>query len=174
MLRFLPVGILLLLLALFAWGLTHDPHSIPSEMVGKSIPTFQQQALISQENLDQKIFQGQPTILTVWATWCLSCQSEHAFILELAEKKKLQLVGVNYKDKREIAKQWLSQQGNPYRHIIFDPEGNFSARLGVYGTPETFLIDPTGTVRHRHVGPLTKKVWKKEFLPILNKLDKHT
>lgn len=160
------------LLVVFFWkGLGSDPRKIPSPLVGKPVPQFSQADVdMASPVVSEKIFKGKISILNVWATWCLACHHEHDVLLDLSHKSGIRVYGLNYKDNRDAAKNWLDKFGNPFVATIFDPEGKLALQLGVYGTPETFLVDKKGVVQFRHVGPLNKKVWNKSFVPLINKL----
>ena len=118
--------------------------------------------------LDQSLFRGQVTLLNVWGTWCPACKDEHDDLMWLAEEKGVNIIGLNYKDNREDAQLWLDRLGDPYRKIIYDPRGTLGFDLGVYGAPETFVIDAEGVVRYRHVGVVNKAVWEQTLLPVFN------
>ncbi len=160
------------LIILFKYGLMQDPNYLPSVMIGKPVPAF------SAETLDQKktqitenIFKGDITLLNVWASWCQNCQMEHPLLIDLAKSGRLKLYSLNYKDKRIAATSFLLEMGNPYQATIFDPEAKVSMQLGVYGTPETFLIDKQGMIRYRYVGPLTLAKIENDLLPRIKQLE---
>lgn len=165
LLRLLPLVLFLTLVGFLGWGLRHDPHQLPSTLIGKAVPAFQADSLMQPGPIDQTVFKGKITLLNVWASWCTACQAEHAFLWQLAQSGKVQLVGLNYKDDALIAKQWLLQMNNPYQAVIIDATGQLASQLGVYGTPETFLIDRAGIIRYRLTGPLTQKIWQRVLQP---------
>ena len=147
-------------------GLYKDPSLVPSPLIGKQIPSFQlstlkdADAIITQEN-----FKGEIALINVWGTWCVACKQEHAALVYIADKKNIPIYGLNYKDDREMAKQWLVDYGDPYVMSAFDASGRIAIDFGVYGAPETFLIDDKGIIRHKLVGIMTADVWEQQFVP---------
>lgn len=164
-----PLFFLLMLVFLLWYQLGDDPRILPSALLGKTVPEFQQETL-AHTKIDAKVFKGQVTVLNVWASWCLSCHIEHPFLMDIANDKNINVVGLNYKDSRSAANHWLQNYGDPYRQCIYDPEGQLGMQLGVYGTPETFLIDKNGKVRYKYVGQLDAEIWAKHFVPRLKNL----
>jgi len=153
---------------LFA-GLGKDPTKLESALIGKPVPEFSLPSLKNPEQtLDTSVFKGQVSLLNVWAEWCPSCWEEHEYLMHLANDKGVRIVGLNYKDTREAAFRFLNSLGNPYETIIFDSEGSLGFDLGVYGAPETYVIDAEGVVRFRHVGVVNQKVWEEGLLPVIN------
>ena len=160
----LPV-VLFGVLAIFFWrGLSLDPQNLPSAQLGKQLPKFSLKILDTEGVFSPQTMQGKPAILHVWASWCSTCAEEHVFLLKLAQTG-LPLYGLNYKDERDDAVHWLQTWGNPYRLSGRDTDGRVAIDLGVYGTPETFLIDLNGVIRYRHVGALNQAVWERVLLP---------
>jgi len=163
---FIPLVIFIALAALLWRGLSLDPTAMPSAMVDRTMPDFdlplveQPAANVSKADLPDGLF-----LLNVWGTWCPTCVVEHPFLLKLAEEKGVNIVGLDYKDERPAALQWLEKRGNPYRMTLFDAEGVLGLELGVFGAPETFLIDSQGVIRLRHVGELNQRVWEESFAP---------
>jgi len=156
--------LIFMVLALFFWrGLSLDPHEVPSAQVGKALPAFKLPTLESDKIFTPAVLRGHVVLLNVWASWCAACTEEQIFLMELAQKGVV-IYGLDYKDHPNDAKAWLEEWGNPYRSIGSDRDGKVSIDLGVYGAPETFLIDKTGVIRYRHVGVLTKEIWAREFL----------
>lgn len=157
----LPI-ILFGVLAAFFWrGLSLDPQNLPSAQLGKVLPDFNLSVLDAsqfQQIFSPEIMRGKPAILHVWASWCTTCAEEQVFLLSLAQSGVL-MYGLNYKDELADAQQWLKTWGNPYRMSGRDIDGRVAIDLGVYGTPETFLIDSQGVIRYRHVGALNQAVW---------------
>ena len=170
-LRLIPI-ILFLLLSFFLWrGLSLDPHHLPSAVVGKSLPDFiLPQLQNSQNKLASIELRDRVVLLNVWASWCQACIDEQAFLLQLA-REGVPIYGLNYKDKSEHALQWLAQWGNPYRLTAQDIEGKVAIDLGVYGAPETFVIDKQGIIRYRHAGVMNQQIWSKEILPLMKQLE---
>lgn len=168
-LRWLPGLCFALLFFFLGYGLALDPHVLTTPKIGKSVPVFDLPALFgSQEHrFTSNIFLGHKSLLVVWASWCESCRDEQAFLMNIAQQKNIYLYGLNYKDDPNTAKQWLSEWGNPFRVIGLDRQGQLALDLGVYGTPETYLIDEKGNIQHRFAGRLTPESWRREFLPYL-------
>lgn len=157
----MPLVIFLTIVVFLAVGLNRDPRLVPSPLIGKPAPAFSLPALRNAERqLTLADLKGQPVLLNVWATWCVACRAEHAFLMDLAERGEITIFGVNYKDERNAAIGWLKQLGDPYQANIYDPEGILALDLGVYGAPETFLLDASGIIKFKHVGPLTPDVWR--------------
>ncbi len=159
----------------FIWGLDpeRDPRAIPSVMIDKPVPEF---ALGPIEGMDgpglaaADLRDGQVTLVNFFASWCLPCLAEHAFLIELAERDGVRLVGINYKNGPEEARAWLAELGNPYARIGADTSGRVGIEWGVYGLPETFMIDKRGRIRYRLVGPIDARVLEREIRPRLRKL----
>ncbi len=153
----MPLSIFAILVIFFAIGLTKDPRLIPSPLVGEPLPVRQLDKLDSTEGtLHTNNLGGSNFILNVWASWCAACLEEHDLLMELATLNTIPIVGLNYKDTRKDASRWLYKNGNPYLQTWFDPNGQFGMELGVYGVPETFFVDKTGIIRHKHIGPLSR------------------
>lgn len=168
--RWLPI-ILFALLAVFLWrGLSGDPHTLPSAHLGKPIPAFKLFALgdLHPAGFSSEALHGEYTLLNVWASWCEACTEEQPFLMQLS-KQGISIYGLNYQDQSEAAGLWLRTWGNPYRAVGEDPFGRVAMDLGVYGTPETFLIDPHGMIQFRYAGILNQDIWQKEFLPRMQK-----
>ena len=164
------VGFLVLAGFLFV-GLGLDPKEVPSPLVGRPAPQFRLARLenpaldISNEDLE-----GRVSLLNVWATWCVSCRAEHPLLMALARRDLVDIYGLNYKDSRDAAVRWLEAYGNPYLTSAFDPDGRAGIDWGVYGTPETFVIDRRGMVRYKHIGPLTQDDLDGKILPLIREL----
>lgn len=168
---FLPLGIFGLLVALLAAGLKLDPKQVPSPFIGKNAPQFELPKLyIEDESISPADMQGKVWLLNVWASWCVSCRAEHAVITKLIKESQVPVIGLNYKDDEVDAKRWLKMFGNPYYSIAVDIEGRTGIDWGVYGVPETFVIDKKGTIRLKHIGPVVDEDLKTELLPLIEKL----
>ena len=166
----LPLFAFLALAGLLYKGLSLDPKKIPSPLIDKPAPTFSLPQLYAPEKLlTQNDLKNQVSLLNVWATWCGACRQEHPVVMQLA-KTGVPIYGLNYKDKRPDAKRWLKQYGNPYRANAFDEEGRVGINWGVYGAPETFVIDKQGIIRHKHIGPLTTEALNRDILPLIKQL----
>ena len=152
---------------LFA-GIGKDPTRLESALIGKPVPQFQLQDLHDAEHtLDASVLKGEVSLLNVWAEWCPSCWDEHEYLMHLSKEQGVRIVGLNYKDQRETAFSFLGRLGNPYDTIIFDPQGTLGFDLGVYGAPETYVIDSQGIVRYRHVGVVNPEVWEQKLAPVV-------
>ena len=164
----LPLAVFLALVSLLAIGLTRDPTLVPSPLIGKPAPAFsltdlqQPDRIVTRADLLGKVF-----LLNVWATWCVSCRAEHEVLMQIARHGEVPIYGLNYKDDRQQAVQWLERLGNPYVSNLYDPEGEVGLDLGVYGTPESFLVDQKGVIVHKHVGPITPAIWQQELRPVI-------
>ena len=163
---FLPLVLATTLGVVLYWGLGEDPSELDSALVGQQVPAFDLPMLRDPDvSAGPGILKGEVQLLNVWATWCAACRVEHAQLNRLAEQG-VPIVGLNYKDERGAALKWLREWGNPYTRVIYDPEGSLGFDLGVYGAPETYLIDAEGIVRHRHVGVVDEDVWESDFEPL--------
>ncbi|MEO6173122.1 MAG: DsbE family thiol:disulfide interchange protein [Arenimonas sp.] len=172
--RLLPliafIGLALLLFIGVRMNSGKDNSAIPSPFIGKPAPEFSLPVLNKPSQLVKtKDLKGKAYLLNVWGSWCPACQIEHPIISQLATSKKIRVIGYNYKDEAEAANRWLQQFGNPYDMILFDESGRTALDWGIYGAPETFLIDANGIVRWKHVGPITPQIIDQEILPMLEK-----
>jgi cytochrome c biogenesis protein CcmG/thiol:disulfide interchange protein DsbE len=168
-LRFLlPVLAFAVLVGFFVAGLKRDPGEIPSPLIGKPAPAFSLESLGDPAwKVGTADFQGRTWVLNVWGTWCVGCREEHAAILAIARENRVPMMGLNIWDDRTHALQWLDQLGNPYVSVAYDPQGHVAIDWGVYGAPETFLIDAGGRVVKKRIGPLTPEIWARDFEPLL-------
>lgn len=145
-------------------GLYLDPSELPSALIGKPFPAFDLPALEDGRPLNRNALLGQPALVNVWGTWCVACRDEHPTLARLAEQGVI-IHGINYKDDTPAANRWLRQLHNPYQVNVSDPQGTLGLDLGVYGAPETFLIDAQGVIRYKHVGIVSDEVWRDEIAP---------
>jgi len=152
------------LVLLLVRGLALDPTALPSARVGQPLPEFDLQVLGGEYRRSAGQWHGKPALLNVWATWCFSCRVEHPYLLDLAESG-VTIYGLNYKDDPAKALTWLEELGNPYAETVVDIDGDFGFDLGVYGAPETYVIDAAGTVQYRHVGVVDERVWTEQLAP---------
>lgn len=167
---FVPLFIFAGLAALLWKGLSLDPTAMPSALKDKAFPAFSLGVLKDEQNLKtEKDLLGQITLVNVWATWCVVCRVEHPYLLQLAEQG-VAIVGVNYKDQPDAARQWLSDLKDPYQYSLMDRSGRLGLDLGVFGAPESYLVDQKGIIRHKHVGVVDEKVWSRDFAPIVAQL----
>ncbi len=169
----IPLVIFIVLVVFLAIGLGHDPHEVPSPLINKPAPAF----TLSQLQEPAKKFsahdmRGKVWLLNVWASWCVSCREEHPVLVELSRKGILPIYGLDYKDKREEALAWLNEFGNPYVLSASDTDGRVGIDYGVYGVPETYLIDREGIIRFKQIGPVTSDVLEKKILPMAKELSK--
>ena len=168
----LPLGLFLALVVFLALGLKLDPHEVPSPLIDKPAPAFQATALARPEaTLRRDDMLGRVWLLNVWASWCVACREEHPLLVEFSRRAVVPIYGLNYKDKREDGLKWLRQFGNPYTESLFDPQGRIGIDYGVYGVPETFVIDRAGVIRYKHIGPITPEVLRDKLEPLLRKLN---
>lgn len=167
----IPLIVFAVLGALLYVGLSLDPRKIPSPLVGKPLPAFELPSVADpQRHVSHQELRGRVYLLNVWASWCAACRDEHPLLNQIAQRKLVPIVGLNYKDQRQDALGWLGALGNPYELSVSDLDGRVGIELGVYGVPETFLIDKEGVIRYKHIGPITPKVWEEKLLPVLRQL----
>jgi cytochrome c biogenesis protein CcmG/thiol:disulfide interchange protein DsbE len=173
MTRFLlPLGIFVVLVGFLLVGLNLNPRQVPSPLIGKPAPEFQLQQLHqAEQTLTSKDNLGKVWLLNVWASWCVSCREEHPLLVELAKSGIVPVYGLNYKDQRDDALRWLKQFGDPYTVSIVDPEGRTGIDYGVYGVPETYVIDKRGVIRYKQIGPVTVEALQTKILPLVKELE---
>ncbi len=170
--RFLPLILVIALGIVLYRGLSLNPKDIPSALVGKAMPEFSLSMLSDGDKLINKAdLQGDIILLNVWGTWCVYCKYEHPYLVDIAKSGRVSLYGLNYKDDRTAAMQWLEKYENPYVFSIFDDLGRLGVDLGVTAAPETFVIDVNGMIRMKHVGPIDARVWQDKFLPMISLLE---
>ncbi len=163
-----PLFLFLALVGLFAIGLGMDPRRVPSPFIGKPAPAFDLPQLHdADQRLTQDMLRGRPVLLNVWASWCVECRHEHGLLVQLATKHNVPIYGLNYKDARADALRWLEEFGNPYVISAADMDGKVGIDYGVYGVPETFVLDAGGIIRYKHIGALTEQVVRETILPLL-------
>ena len=172
-LKFLiPLAVFLVLVGFLAVGLKLDPREVPSPLIGKPAPDFE---LTRLDAPDQKLRRdemlGKVWVLNVWASWCAPCREEHPLVVDFARRKLAPVYGLNYKDTRPAGMAFLTQLGNPYEASLFDADGRIGIDYGVYGVPETFVIDKQGIIRYKHIGPLTLEVLDKKIAPLVKELN---
>lgn len=171
LLLFIPIVLFLALALLFWRGLSLNPNDMPSALLNKPVPKFSLPRLENTaETRSENILQGHVSLLNVWATWCETCREEHAFLNQL-KNQNIHIIGVDYKDNTADAQRWIAQLGNPYDDIIVDEEGRLGLDLGVFGAPETYVVDKQGVIRYKHIGDLNQKVWSETIKPIIDKLN---
>ena len=169
--RFLPLVIFIVLLVFLAIGLGLKPREVPSPLINKPAPAFNLPVLGQPETmLSQKDLLGKVWVLNVWASWCVACRVEHPLWVDFAKTGVVPIYGLNYKDKRDDAIRWLNNFGNPYQQSLVDADGLVGIDFGVYGVPETFVIDKAGIIRLKHIGPVTPEALQDTIAPLIRKL----
>ena len=166
-----PAALFAVLLVAFAVGLRHDPHMLPSALIDRPAPDFALPGLYdTADRLTRKDLGGQVTLVNFFASWCAPCREEHAELMALARRPGVSLDGIAYKDKPEESRRFLDRLGNPFGHVGVDRDGTTAIDFGVYGVPETYVVDGTGHIRYRHVGPLTAEDVKEKILPLIARI----
>jgi len=169
----LPLGLFIVLVGFLAVGLNRDPREVPSPLVGKPAPAFEVPQLADPaRTFSPATMQGKVWLFNVWASWCVSCRQEHPVLVDYAKSHGITVVGLNYKDQRIDGMRWLAQFGDPYLLSAFDADGRVGIDYGVYGVPETYLIDKAGTIRFKQIGPITPEVMEQKILPMMKELEK--
>lgn len=173
-LRFaLPLGIFVALVALLGVGLTLNPREVPSPLINKPAPAFELPQLHEPEKtFTPEQMRGKVWMFNVWASWCVSCREEHPVLMEIARQNLVPIYGLDYKDQRNEGIRWLNQFGNPYVLSAFDPKGRVGIDYGVYGVPETYVIDKRGVIRYKHIGVLTPKIVQDRIVPLVKELER--
>lgn len=167
---FIPLALFVGLSLVLLFGLDKDPTDLPSALVGEAFPVFNLPSLKDEQNVvTEQDFNGEVVLVNVWATWCFACRIEHPMLNKLSEQG-VKIIGLNYKDQRAGALAWLAERGDPYQFNIFDAKGSLGIDLGVYGAPETYLVDADGIIRHRRVGVVDDRVWESEFRAIYEQI----
>jgi len=173
---FIPLVIFAVLVVLFWRGLSLNPNEMPSALLNKPVPVFELPLLSAPENpkgltsANQEMLKGKVSLLNVWATWCTTCRQEHEFLNTL-KTQGIPIYGINYKDNTEDARQWLAELHNPYVYSVIDEDGRLGLNLGVFGAPETYVIDKRGVIRYKHIGDVNAQVWEKTIKPIVDSLN---
>jgi cytochrome c biogenesis protein CcmG/thiol:disulfide interchange protein DsbE len=167
----IPLAVFVVIVGFLWAGLGRDPREVPSPLIGKAAPAFE---LVQLQQPGKKLgtadMKGQVWLLNVWASWCVSCRVEHPLLVELAKANVVPVIGLNYKDQREDALPWLKRNGDPFKYSLSDANGRIAMDYGVYGVPETYVIDQKGVIRYKHVGPLTPEVVQKKVAPLVQEL----
>ena len=171
----IPVVVFLVLVAFLGIGLTKDPSKVDSPFINEPAPAFSLPTLRAPDQLiTDDVLQGEVSLVNVWATWCVGCRQEHDTLVEIARTQGVPIYGLNWKDDRALAIQWLDRLGDPYAKTGFDAEGRVAIDYGVYGAPETFLVDGDGVIRHKLIGPMSKRIWEEDFMPRIKALKGET
>jgi cytochrome c biogenesis protein CcmG/thiol:disulfide interchange protein DsbE len=168
----IPLAVFIGLLIFLGIGLTKDPREVPSPLIDKPAPDFRLTQLSDPSRQFSPVdMRGKVWLLNVWASWCSGCQEEHPYLMEIASKNVVPIYGMDYKDQVTDAMQTLNRAGNPYNMVITDPEGRTGIDYGVYGVPETFVIDKQGVIRYKQIGPITPEAFETTILPLVRKLN---
>jgi cytochrome c biogenesis protein CcmG, thiol:disulfide interchange protein DsbE len=172
--RFLvPLAVFAVLVAFLWVGLYRDPREVPSPLVGKPAPTFSLTQLANPaKKLGPADMSGQVWLLNVWASWCVSCRVEHPLLVQLAKSNIVPVIGLNYKDTTDLGRAWLTANGDPYQVSVVDADGRVGIDWGVYGVPETFVVDKNGVIRYKQIGPITPEALQQKILPLVRELQK--
>ncbi len=169
--KFLPLFLFVVLAYFLIDGLGRDTKKLPSPLIGKTFPNLEVvdfhtgEQYSTHEKLKDKI-----SLVNVWASWCVTCRAEHKMLNDIAATSDLHMVGINYKDTKKEGERFLNILGNPFKFVIFDKQGKLGLELGVYATPETFIVDQKGVIRFKHIGEITASIWQSEILPLIEKL----
>jgi cytochrome c biogenesis protein CcmG/thiol:disulfide interchange protein DsbE len=173
--RFLvPLILFVVLLGLLGVGLKLNPREVPSPLIGKPAPQFELPLLdtaAKTTTFSHKDMLGKVWIVNVWASWCVACREEHPLLVEFSKSKLVPILGLNYKDERTDGLRWLAQFGNPYTLSVYDHDGRLGIDYGVYGVPETFVIDKRGVIRYKQIGVITPEILQKKILPLIKELE---
>jgi len=168
----LPLAIFVALVAFLYVGLFRDPREVPSPLIGKPAPAFALHQLHAPDKtLTTADMRGKVWLLNVWASWCVSCRVEHPLLVDMSRKNEVPIVGLDYKDERAKGLEWLARMGNPYALSAFDVDGKVGIDYGVYGVPETYVIDKKGVIRYKRIGPVTPEILKEKIEPLLKELN---
>jgi|SRR6185436_19516416 len=168
----LPLGIFVLLVLLLGFGLSLNPREVPSPLIGKPAPQFQLPQLHDPaKTFAPKELLGKVWVLNVWASWCAACRDEHPVLADFAKSGLVPLFGLNYKDQRDDAIAWLKRFGDPYQVSLVDTDGRVGIDYGVYGVPETYVIDKLGVIRYKRIGPVTPAILKEKIVPLIQSLN---
>lgn len=169
---FLPIALFLAIAVAFGVGLTMDPKTLPSALIGKTVPEFDLPPVKGRTlGLSDKHLRGEVTLVNFFASWCLACRKEHPFLMELSRNDAFKVHGVNYKDKPSAAEAWLNETGDPFTRTGVDNSGRVAIDWGVYGIPETFVVGPDGRIAYKHIGGINPKVFVEKILPVIRRLN---
>jgi cytochrome c biogenesis protein CcmG, thiol:disulfide interchange protein DsbE len=168
----IPLALFVVLAAFLGVGLKLNPREVPSPLIDKPAPAFSLPLLNEPtQQLAAAELKGQVWVLNAWASWCAPCVAEHPYVTQMARNSGVKVIGLNYKDKPEDAQAWLKKNGNPYSTVVADRDGRAAIEYGMYGMPETFVVDKAGVIRFKHIGPITAEVLQDKLLPLLKKLN---
>ena len=168
--KLIPLILFLVIAVFLYFSLNSNSSKLPSPLLGKIFPNIEAKDFYSDESvLLTDLFSDNISLVNVWASWCVTCRQEHQMMMKIANNKDLQLIGINYKDTRADGEKYLEVMGNPFDVIVFDPSGKIGLDLGVYATPETFLVNQQGVILYKHIGAIDSKVWEEGFIPHIKK-----
>ena len=167
---FIPLLVFIVLAVFLLNGLERDPNAMPSALINRPVPAFSLPVLGDEARVESEaLFRGRPALINVWATWCISCRVEHPYLNKLAQQG-VRIIGLNYKDDSAEAAKWLAEKGDPFELSVVDARGRLGLDLGVFGAPETYVVDASGTIRYKHVGVVDDRVWQQKILPVWQQL----
>ncbi len=171
--KFLPLVIFVVLAWFLYDGLGRDTKKLPSPLIGKAFPNLEVKDFQTREKYQsQSRLKNKVSLVNVWASWCVTCRAEHQMLKKIAKVSSVKMVGINYKDTKKEGKRFLEILGNPFDFIVFDDKGKLGLELGVYATPETFIVDKDGVIQFKRIGEITPQIWQKQMLPLIDKLQK--
>jgi len=164
--KLMPLIGFIIIAAFLYVSLSSNPRELPSPFIGKAFPDIEVEDFYTGESISLRdTFRGSTTLVNVWASWCVTCRAEHQMLMNIAKESSIQFIGLNYKDTRADANKMLEVMGNPFDLIVFDYKGRAGLELGVYATPETFLVSQQGVILYKHIGEITQQIWLRDFLP---------
>ena len=168
--KLIPLILFVVIAVFLYFSLSSNSSKLPSPFLGKMFPNIEAKDFYSDESiLLTNLFSEKMSLVNVWASWCVTCRQEHQMMMKIANNKDLQLIGINYKDTRADGEKYLEVMGNPFDVIVFDPSGKIGLNLGVYATPETFLVNQQGVILYKHIGAIDSKIWEEGFIPHIKK-----
>ena len=168
--KLIPLILFVVIAVFLYFSLNSASSKLPSPLLGKMFPNIEAKDFYSDESvLLTDLFSDNISLVNVWASWCVTCRQEHQMMMKIANNKDLQLIGINYKDTRADGEKYLEVMGNPFDVIVFDPSGKIGLDLGVYATPETFLVNQQGVILYKHIGAIDSKIWEEDFIPHIKK-----
>jgi len=168
--KLIPLILFVVIAVFLYFSLNSTSSKLPSPLLGKMFPNIEAQDFFSDESiLLADLFIGNMSLVNVWASWCVTCRQEHQMMMKIANNKDLQLIGINYKDTRANGERYLEVMGNPFNVFVFDPSCKIWLDLGVYATPETFLVNQKGVIIYKHIGAIDSRIWEEDFIPHIKK-----